>query len=200
MAEPEPTRTMAELHRSIAKDRLAEPALLSDLAGPAESGDPEPLRAADPEARNDELLAELPTTDHHLGAFSGWRSTRKIRWFLGSFGFIVVTISAVVMVRHTLEMRNERLHPMPELEATVAPGESREATYSEGAFRIGISREEPYINLVHLPDRDITLARFSEKAQFKVEVRDGKTIALEVLTGDIVETLTTADAEPLLED
>jgi hypothetical protein len=69
---------------------------------------------------------------------------------------------------------------------------------ADGSMRVGLSREPPGVNILHLPDRDITLARGANKAQFKVEVRDGKTVRLQVLTGEIVETLTDPEATALL--
>ena len=42
------------------------------------------------------------------------------------------------------------------------------------------------------------LAEGSDQAQLKVEVRDGKTVELKVLFGQVVEELA-ADARPLLE-
>ena len=51
--------------------------------------------------------------------------------------------------------------------------------------------------LLHLPDRDITLARGSDKAQLKVVVRDGRTVKIVVRSGEIAETLTVAGAVPI---
>ena len=190
--EPERGRTMAELKAAHEREQLA--------AVEAGTTIPEPPAKARPRARDDELLDELPATDHHLGRFAGWRAVAKLRWIVGGVLGTAMLVGAVLFILHTLELRHARLHPLPELEATVRPGTPREATYSDGSFRVGIAREEPYINLVHLPDRDITLARGAEKAQFKVEIRDDTTVAIKVLTGEIVETLTREGATPLLED
>jgi hypothetical protein len=189
--ELEGALTMAELKAQLQREREAA-AARRDAA-------PEAPREPRPTERDDELLDELPVTDHHLGGFAGWRATRNLRWIVGSVVGIAVLIAVVVFIQHILEARYARLHPLPEVEATIAPGTPREMTYADGKFRVMISREAPSVNLVHLPDRDITLARGAEKASFKIEVRDGKTVALEVLTGEIVETLTRPDAEPLLE-
>ncbi len=189
--EPGRDQTMAELKAQLERERQAA----ADGAEP-----PELSRNARPSPRDDELLDELPATDHHLGRFAGWRAARKLRLIVGVSLGIAVALGALAFILHSRELRHERLHPLPEVEALVSANTPREATYTDGRFRIGISRAEPYINLVHLPDRDITLARWSDTAQFKVEIRDGRTVKLEVLTGEIVETLTRPDAERLLDD
>ena len=184
--------TMAELKAKLEQEQLAA----------ASSGEslPEPPSSARPGPRDDELLDELPATDHHLGRFAGWRAARTSRWIVGAVLALTVAVSFVVLIKHHRESRHARLHPLPEVEATIAPGTPREMTYAEGKFRVLLSSEAPSVNLVHLPDRDVTLARGVEKASFKFEIRDGKTIKLEVLTGEIVETLTRPGAEPLLRD
>jgi hypothetical protein len=156
-----------------------------------------PVRAR-PRERDDELLEELPATDHHLGRFAGWRAVRKTRWIVGVTLGVALIVGVVVFVLHSRELRHRRLHPLPEVEATITPGTPREMTMSEGHMRVGLSREPPAVNVLHLPDRDITLAPGAEKAQFKVEVRGGETVMVKVLTGEIVESLTSPDAEPLL--
>lgn len=184
--------TMAELKAKLEHEQQNA----TDGAAPA----PELPRTAGPSARDDELLDELPASDHHLGGLAGWRAASWQRWVIGVVFATLAIVSAVLLIKHRHEDRQARLHPVPELEATIAPGSPREMTYSEGKFRIMLSSEAPAVNLVHLPDRDITLARGVDRASFKVEVRDGKTVALEVLTGELVETLTRDDAEPLLTD
>jgi hypothetical protein len=156
-------------------------------------------RVARPRERDDELLTELPPHDYHLGQFAGWRATRKLRWMIGGVLGGTLLVGVIVLIVHTRELRHQKLHPMPEVEATIAPGTPRDMTLSEGSMRVGLSAEPPGINILHLPDRDITLARGSDKAQFKVEIREGKTVRLQVLTGEIVETLTDPEATALLE-
>jgi hypothetical protein len=190
--EHERALTMAELRAKLEREREAM------AGGPGGPNSPELRRSARSRERDDELLDELPATDHHLGGFAGWRASRWQRWVVGAVLGAVVIIGIVVLIQNHREERQARLHPHPELEATITPGTPREMTYVDGKFRVMISREAPAVNLVHLPDRDITLARGAERASFKVEIRDGTTVALEVLTGEIVETLTRADAEPLL--
>jgi hypothetical protein len=155
-------------------------------------------RAARPRERDDELLTEVPAHDYHLGQFAGWRATRKVRWFVGGTLGAAALVAAVLLIVHVLDVRHRELHPLPEVEATITPGTPRDMSLSDGSMRVGLSRDPPGVNILHLPDRDITLARGSGKAQFKVEVRDGKTVRLQVLTGEIVETLTDPNATPLL--
>lgn len=176
--------------------RRADPG--ADAGSNADDGATEP-RATRSRARDDELLTELPPHDYHLGQFAGWRATRKVRWFIGGTLGATVLVGIVIVVVHTRELRYQELHPLPEVEATIAPGTPRDMTLADGSMRVGLGREPPAVNILHLPDRDITLARGSDKAQFKVEIRDGKTVRLQVLTGEIVETLTDPDATPLLE-
>jgi hypothetical protein len=202
--------TMAELKRSIEQERLAETMgeaeaeaePEAETEGEAEGRARTELAAplATPLSRDDELLVDIPPTTHHLGRFAGWHAARKLRWIVGGVLGAAFLVGVIAFVHHSLELRHARLHPLPEVEALLGPGTTREATYTDGKFRVGLSREAPYINVVHLPDRDITLARGAETAQFKIEIRDGTTVKLTVLTGEIVETLTRADATALLED
>ncbi|PRQ02512.1 hypothetical protein ENSA5_21570 [Enhygromyxa salina] len=182
--------TMAEL-KAAAERELDD----GDETPPAH----ELVRTARPRERDDELLDDPPATKVHLGRFAGWHAVRKLRWIITASLGLALTIGIIVFVHNTRELRHQRLHPLPEVEATIAPGTPRDMTISEGNMRVGLSREAPAINLLHLPDRDITLARGAEKAQFKVEVRDGETVEIKVLTGEIVETLTKPDARPLLD-
>ncbi|KIG17374.1 hypothetical protein DB30_03431 [Enhygromyxa salina] len=196
MKTPDRELTMAE---------LAAQAKLEPDADQAGAGAEAPARESDPHARDDELLDDPPHTDHHLGRFAGWRAARQVRVFVGAaLGLAVIVAGAVFLVHNQAlreqeeQLRQKRLHPLPELEATITPGTPREMTVSEGNMRVSLSAEAPAINLLHLPDRDITLAPGVDKAQLKVEVNGGKTTRLVVLTGEIVETLTHADAQPLL--
>jgi hypothetical protein len=156
-------------------------------------------RNARPRERDDELLDELPDTDYHLGRFAGWQAVRKPRLIIGVSLAVALLVGAVLFISHSRRMRHERLHPLPEVEAMIAEGTPREMTVEDGHMRVALSREPPAINVLHLPDRDITLALGAEKAQFKVEVRDGETVKITVLSGRITETLTAPDAEPLVE-
>ncbi|GEM_PF-2197680 len=185
-------QTMAELKTRADHDR-------SRALDSGQTPDFQRSRDVHPNRRDDELLTDPPLGDHHLGRFGGWEAgSRGRRIITGVLGAAVLA-GIVAVVTFNSELRERRLHPMPEVEATITPGTPREMSFSEGKFRVGLSREAPAVNLVHLPDRDITLARGAEKAQFKVEIRDGQTRAIKVLTGEIVETLTAEGARPLLD-
>jgi hypothetical protein len=194
---------MADEHHDDHEDReLTFAELIERNPGPLPPAEPDLAdlpRAARPRERDDELLTELPPHDYYLGHFAGWRATRKLRWFVGGTLGATLLVGVIVLIVHTREVRHHKLHPMPEVEATITPGTPRDMSLSEGSMRVGLSREPPGINILHLPDRDVTLARGSDKAQFKVEIREGKTARLQVLTGEIVETLTDPEAVPLLE-
>lgn len=159
----------------------------------------ETVRTAAPNARDDELLDDPPVGEHHLGRLGGWRATWGTRALVAAVLGTALLVGLGVFAQSTHEQRQRWLHPLPELEATIDPGSPREMTIEDGKMRLGLAREAPSVNLIHLPDRDITLARGYAKAQFKVEVRDGKTVKLVVLTGAIRETLTHPDAVPLLD-
>lgn len=190
--EVERALTMAELKAKFEREQQEA----ASRGGPV----PELPTTASDGRRDDELLDELPVTDYHLGRLAGWRATRVSRWIVTGVLASTVIVGVVLLINHHRESSYARRHPLPEVEATIAPGTPREMTYAEGKLRVLLSSEPPAVNLVHLPDRDITLARGVEKASFKFEIREGKTIKLEVLTGEIVETLTRPDAEPLLKD
>ena len=180
---------------------------MAELEARAKTEDPRELpTTARPRARDDELLDEPPRGDHHLGRFAGWRAVATSRKIVGGTLALALIVGAVIFVQHSLTMNeqrerraHERLHPLPEVEALIDPDTPREMTLSDGEFRIALGREAPAVNVLHLPDRDITLAPGLDKAQFKIEVRDGETMRIVVLTGEIRETLTAPEAEPLLD-
>lgn len=190
--EPERARTMAELKADVESERARA---LDAGETPAYEG----IREARPNIRDDELLDDPPRGTHHLGRFAGWQQGNRVRWIVAGTLGVGVLAGLVAVWQYHREVQERRMHPLPEVEALIRPGTPRDMTLSEGRFRVGLSREPPAVNVLHLPDRDITLARRADKAQFKVEVRDGKTIKLKVLTGAIEETLTTDDAVPLLD-
>ncbi|NVB40004.1 hypothetical protein G6O69_19320 [Pseudenhygromyxa sp. WMMC2535] len=155
-------------------------------------------RNARPGSRDDELLDAPPRGEHHLGRLGGWNAGRRSRQLIAAGLGLAMLAGIVAIVRYEREIGHRRLHPLPEVEATIAPGTPREMSLSEGKFRVGLGREAPAINVVHLPDRDLTLAPGADKAQFKIEVIEGRTTKIQVLTGEIQESLRAADAEPLL--
>src|SRR5690349_20802539 len=114
-------------------DRDLTFAQLLEQAGPSEPDASDQAAAIRPRARDDELLTELPARDdHHLGHFAGWRAHRKLRMFIGGTLAAALVVGGIVLILHTREIRHERLHPLPELEATITPGTPRDMTISEG--------------------------------------------------------------------
>ena len=135
--------------------------------------------------RLDELLDDPPRGDHHLGRFAGDRAGRKVRALMATVLGLAIVSAAWVWWRHTVVRAHERTHPF-ELPADVdVSTRPREMTWSGGKARLGLSREAPGIEVIHLPDRDIRLAGGCERAQIKVDVRDGQTVALKVISGEI---------------
>lgn len=198
MAPSDPLMTLDDDSLSSERGLTMAELKARDDARLAEEGAAQLPSQARPRERDDELLDEIPTTDHHLGRFAGWQAVRRPRVIVGAALVFAALAGVVAFYVHTRELRYERLHPLPEVEATIAPGTPREMTLADGHMRVELSREAPAINLLHLPDRDIELAPRVDKSSFKVEIRDGKTVKIKVLTGAIVETLTAPDATPLL--
>ncbi len=183
--------TMAQLKARIEADRAA--AAAQEARAPLESP-----RATRPRFDDDDLNRDPPQGDLHLGHFGGWRKGRRARLFLlAGFG---VTCLVIALVYWALERQrhHDRLHPLPEVEATITPDTPREMTISEGKIRVSLKADPPAINTLHLPDRDIVLPEGVDFAHFKVEVIDGQTVSIKVLEGKVREILTGEDAKPLL--
>jgi hypothetical protein len=139
--------------------------------------------------RRDELLADPPRGDWHLGRFAGYRAAARVRKrmtiVLGAAGLAAI----VAYWRYTAWLEYERTHPF-ELPAGADLGDRpREMTWSGGKARVGLAREAPGLSTLHLPDRDIFLADGCDRAQLKLEVEGGKTVRLEVLSGEIEQVL-----------
>lgn len=176
--------TMAELKARIEAHRQAK-----------QAGVRLPERAR-PRERDDELLDDPPETTK-LGRIAGWEAGRTPRRLVGAGLLLALVIAVVAYQIREGQARHEALHPLPAVEATIPPGTPREMTISDGAMRLGLGREAPAVEVVHLPDRDIVLAEGQDKAQFKVEVAGGRTRRIVVLTGRIREVLHEG-AQPLL--
>lgn len=137
--------------------------------------------------RLDELLDEAPETDHHLGRFAGYRSADKVRRRI-AIVMVLAGLSAVVAYRQYVAWQEyERFHPFELTEEAKREGRPREMHWSGGRARLGLSREAPGVQVIHLPDRRIELAPGSERAQFNVETVEGRRRVV-LLTGDIVQT------------
>lgn len=142
---------------------------------------------SEPQDRLDELLDDPPRGDHHLGRFAGYQAARKVRRRMVIVLIAGCVAAVIAYVQYTRWLQYERYHPYTLPEGVDTSDRPREMTWSSGKARLGLSAEEPGVEVIHLPDRDVRLAEGCEHAQLKVDVEDGKTITLEVISGDIVE-------------
>jgi hypothetical protein len=173
----------------------------SEPKGAAEPSDVETERGetvaeGDPPARTrlSELMADPPETGVG-GGFEGYRAGRRMRRVL--FGIVAlavpIAIYSGIRIRHDQAERRRseearRLTGAPTYQiAEGGEARSRELVWTSGAARLGLSREPPGVDTIILPDRVLTLGEGTDHAQLKVEVRDGKTVELEVLFGVVVE-------------
>ena len=150
-----------------------------------------PLGDEQPTAGNlDELLAdppELPAVGPLTGYREGSRTRRRV--YGGLLACVVVSgIAGYWYVQH-LEEQQKIVIP----EYVLAEGTEDEVrpdvlVWESGVARLGLSRQDPGIKAIVLPDRVLTLAQGCDHAQIKVDVQDGKTVRLKVLHGEIVDT------------
>ena len=135
----------------------------------------------------DELLADPPALSSRggLSAYAeGSRVRRKVYLAL-ILGCIGAVVGAHLYTRHLAhEARNPVAH------YTVAPGAEdeirpRSLEWTDGFARLALHRDPPGILEVVLPDKIVRLADGCTTAQFKVNVLEGKTIELKVVSGDI---------------
>jgi hypothetical protein len=141
----------------------------------------------DPKDRLDELLDDPPRGDHHLGRFAGYQAARKVRRRMVIVLLAGIAAAVIAYVQYTRWLQYERHHPYALPEGVDASDRPREMTWTGGKARLGLSAEPPGLEVIHLPDRDIRLAEGCERAQLKLDVQDGKTVAIEVVSGEIVE-------------
>lgn len=143
------------------------------------------------EGHLDELLPdppELPTT----GALTGYRDgSRTRRWVYLGLGLGLVS-AALAGRWYVQQLEEERRVPMPEYQ--LAAGSEHEdrpdvLVWTSGMARLGMSRQDPGVRAIVLPDRVLTLAPGCDHAQVKVDVQDGKTVRLKVVLGEIRQTM-----------
>lgn len=167
-----------------------------DQPGPGPDTDWRPVERPPPGARDDELLADPPQGEHHRGRFAGYGAGRGARLaLLACLGVLLVATTVAWYLwaaRPKPAARQFQLPPGTDLSTR-----PRVLTWSEGKARLGLSREPPGVDTVELPDRTLRLAGGSDLAQFKVIVEGQRTVALDVVSGAIVEELKPG-AEPLL--
>ncbi len=144
--------------------------------------------------RSDELLNDPPRGDHHLGRLAGYRAGRKVRRRLGLIMGLVLVVIAVIAITMQIRLHREneeaeyhRLHPWSLPEGTDTRDRPRTISWSEGKARLALSADPPGANRIELPDRIIELAEGHDHAQVRFEVRNGATVAFEVLSGDVIQ-------------
>lgn len=140
----------------------------------------------------DQLLDELPQTQHHLGRFEGYREGRRPRRLIAMALGGCALVAAVVFVVHQRKLaaeaaqaEYERLHPWKLPEGTDISARPRDFHMSDGKMRLALSREAPGIQRIITPDKVISLAEGVDSAQIKVQVENGQTLRIKVLSGDI---------------
>lgn len=164
----------------------------------APATDPRPIESAPARSRDDELLADPPQGEHHRGRLAGYEAGRGARrlLFVGLMIGFVGTFAAWLWYA-TREPPQSRTRQFQLPAGTDLAARPRVFTWSEGKAQLGLSREPPGVDTVELPDRTLRLAPGSELARFKVVVKDGRTEALDVLSGAVLEELKPG-APPLL--
>jgi hypothetical protein len=151
-----------------------------------------------PRERDDELLTDLPPALYNRGRLGGYAEGAPMRRVFYAM-VLVLAIGGVLLVGWFVRNRPP-VHPQQyQLPAgTELDARPRTMAWSGGKARLGLDRQPPGILAIELPDRTLRLAEDSNQAQLKVEVRDGKTVELKVLFGDVVEELA-PNARPLLD-
>ena len=150
-----------------------------------------------PRERDDELMDNPPVGDYHRGRLGGERHGSRMRLIFGLLvvGFIAGGVALMVWYQRNRPPEHAEQFKLPagsELE-----GRPRVMRWTGGKARLGLDRTPPGVLEIALPDRTLRLADGSDQAQMKLEVEDGKTVALKVLFGEVVEDLQPG-ARPLL--
>jgi hypothetical protein len=164
---------------------MAEPSRPpDDLDAAFRAPQPPPARE-----RDDELLADPPVGEHHRGRLAGYQAGARMRLVL--LGLVVVFIAGgvglVAWWVRTREPPHAQQYQLPP--GTDLSTRPRTLVWSAGEARLGLDRSPPGVLEIQLPDRMLRLADGSDQAQLKVEVVDGKTTALKVVFGEVVEEL-----------
>jgi hypothetical protein len=166
---------------------------------PAPSDGPDDAKPTERPAsrgRLDELLADPPDLPT-IGALTGYRDGLRVRRGL-VVALLIGIVIAIMVGRWYVRWLEEQKNAPPTPAYQLAPGAEHESrpdalVWTEGTARLGLSRQDPGVKAIVLPDRVLTLARGCDHAQVKVTVEGGKTVKLKVLVGEIVETSTQPD-------
>lgn len=135
----------------------------------------------------DELLDEPPTAPA-VGPLTGYRDGSRVRRRV-YLGLILGVIGAGFAGRwYVGYLKEKRRTPTPQYQ--LAAGTEDEArpkvlVWSSGVARLGMSRQDPGVKAIVLPDRTLRLAKGCDHAQVKVNVVNGETVSLKVVVGEI---------------
>ena len=138
--------------------------------------------------RDDELLSDPPEGPGYapLHGYRAGSRARRLLWLVVALALLVAVGAGVWWARRTDE-RLRRSSAPPAAHYTASPGtRPREMVWTSGRARLGLSRFEPGVQVIRLPDRTLRLAEGCDHAQVVVEV-EGDTSRVHVLLGDIIE-------------
>jgi len=150
-----------------------------------------------PRDRDDELMDNPPVGDYHRGRLGGHEQGRRMRRIFAMVAVALVVVGVALMVWYVRTRPPQHASQFELPAGSELEGRPRVMTWTGGKARLGLDRKPPGVLEISLPDRTLRLAEGSDQAQFKVDVEDGKTVALKVLFGEVVEELAPG-ARPLL--
>lgn len=143
------------------------------------------------EGHLDELLADPPDLPT-VGPLTGYREGHRTRrWVF--VGLVIVIVGAVFAGRwYVGYLESQRRIPVPPTYVLAEGAEDEDRpdalVWTDGIARLGMSRQDPGVRAIVLPDRVLTLAPGCDHAQVKVDVQNGKTVRLKVVVGEIRQT------------
>lgn len=137
--------------------------------------------------RDDELLADPPMGDHHLGRFADYQAADRLRRRIVIA--VLVTLAAgvvgvILYLRHLHQLRAP-VYTVPLPEGTDVSTRPRVLTWSGGKARFALAREAPALEALELPDRVLRLADGCESAEVRVWVEAGRTVEVTVIRGEV---------------
>ncbi len=148
---------------------------------------------------DDELLAD-PPAGPPPGGIDAYRAGFPLRIVLVALIGLAL-VGTVWLVKRSIEVEDaEREAPMMPSYSVSADVDDverpQQLVWTDGIARLGLSRTKPGVQEIVLPDRRIRLARGHDVAQIKVEVRDGVTVGVAVLVGEVVQLPSASPRSP----
>lgn len=184
----------------LARGLFNEPRMADPMADPLVDGKrpelapPAPIPARE---RDDELMDHPPAADYHRGRLAGYSAGAGARKIMLALTVVLVVAGALVVAWWVRNRPPEHPQQYQLPEGSDLEGRPRVMVWTGGKARLGLDRQPPGVLAIELPDRTLKLADGSDQAQLKIEVREGKTVELKVLFGEVVEELG-AGAAPML--